>query len=31
VSPDMTRVRYAVESWFFAPTGYPHAQIPVSL
>ncbi|MET0826028.1 MAG: phytanoyl-CoA dioxygenase family protein [Acidimicrobiales bacterium] len=31
VSPDMTRVRYAVESWFFAPTGYPHAQIPVAL
>ncbi len=31
VSPEMTRVRYAVESWFFAPTGYPHAQIPVAL
>jgi hypothetical protein len=31
VSPDMTRGRYAVESWFFAPTGYPHAQIPVAL
>jgi hypothetical protein len=31
VSPEMTRVRYAVESWFFAPTGYPHAQIPLAL
>jgi hypothetical protein len=29
VSPGMTRERYAVESWFFAPSVYPHDQIPL--
>jgi hypothetical protein len=30
VSPGMTRERYAIESWFFAPTGYPGPQIPIA-
>ena len=25
----MTNARYAVESWFFAPSHYPHDQVPV--
>ncbi|MDZ7732372.1 MAG: hypothetical protein U5R31_04010 [Acidimicrobiia bacterium] len=29
VSPGMTRPRYAIESWFFAPSTYPEAQIPI--
>lgn len=29
VSPTMTRDRYAIESWFFAPATYPHEQIPI--
>jgi hypothetical protein len=29
VSPGMTRDRYTIESWFFAPSAYPDAQIPV--
>jgi hypothetical protein len=29
VSPGMTRPRYAVETWFFAPSRYPHDQIPI--
>jgi hypothetical protein len=29
VSPGMTRDRYAIESWFFAPSTYPHDQVPV--
>jgi hypothetical protein len=29
VSPGMTRERYAVETWFFAPSQYPHDQIPI--
>lgn len=29
VSPDMTESRYAIESWFFAPSSYPSTQIPV--
>jgi hypothetical protein len=29
VSPGMTRERYAVESWFFAPSKYPVDQVPV--
>jgi hypothetical protein len=29
VSPGMTRDRYTIESWFFAPSAYPEAQIPV--
>jgi hypothetical protein len=26
-TPEMTRVRYAVESWFFAPSSYPPGQV----
>jgi hypothetical protein len=29
VSPDMTQERYAIESWFFAPSTYPDDQIPI--
>ncbi len=29
VSPGMTRDRYTIESWFFAPSAYPDAQIPI--
>jgi hypothetical protein len=29
VTPGMTRERYAIESWFFAPSTYPHDQIPI--
>jgi hypothetical protein len=29
VSPGMARDRYTVESWFFAPSSYPHDQIPI--
>ena len=30
VDPEtMTRTRYALETWFFAPSTYPHEQIPV--
>ncbi|MCU0269267.1 MAG: phytanoyl-CoA dioxygenase family protein [Acidimicrobiales bacterium] len=29
ISPGMTEERYAVESWFFAPSSYPHAQVPI--
>ena len=30
VEPEMTQERYAIESWFLAPSHYPHAQIPVT-
>ena len=30
VSPEMTRDRYAVEAWFFAPSTYPHEQVPIA-
>ncbi|MCC5951657.1 MAG: phytanoyl-CoA dioxygenase family protein [Acidimicrobiia bacterium] len=30
VSPDMTKERFAIETWFFAPSTYPHSQIPIS-
>jgi len=30
VAPEMTHERYAIESWFFAPSHYPDAQIPVT-
>ena len=30
VSPDMTTERYAIETWFFAPSHYPHPQIPIA-
>jgi hypothetical protein len=29
VSEAMTRERYAIESWFFAPSHYPGDQLPV--
>jgi Phytanoyl-CoA dioxygenase (PhyH) len=29
VGPDMTRERYAMETWLFAPSTYPEGQIPV--
>jgi hypothetical protein len=29
VSPSMTHERYAIESWFFAPSRYPHDQVPL--
>jgi hypothetical protein len=29
VSPGMTRERYAIETWFFAPSAYPDGQIPL--
>jgi hypothetical protein len=29
IEPTMTRPRYAIESWFFAPTGYPDGQVPL--
>jgi hypothetical protein len=29
VAPDMIRERYAIETWFFAPSCYPSGQIPV--
>ena len=28
VSPAMHRDRYALETWFFAPSRYPESQIP---
>jgi hypothetical protein len=27
--PEMTAERHAIESWFFAPSGYPDGQIPL--
>ncbi len=27
--PEMTRERYAMETWFFAPSSYPDGQIPL--
>ena len=29
VAPGMTRARYAIESWFFAPSTYPVDQVPI--
>ena len=29
IAPGMTRERYALETWFFAPSRYPDAQIPL--
>jgi hypothetical protein len=28
-SPEMTKDRYAIEAWFFAPSAYPADQVPV--
>jgi len=30
ILPTMTRDRYAIESWFFAPSTYPHEQVPIA-
>ena len=30
IDPSMTRPRYAIESWFFAPSTYPDAQVPLA-
>jgi hypothetical protein len=30
IEPEMIRERYAIESWFFAPSHYPSDQIPVT-
>jgi hypothetical protein len=30
IDPEMIRERYAIESWFFAPSHYPPDQIPVT-
>ncbi len=30
VSASMTRSRYALESWFFAPSTYPFEQVPIA-
>ena len=30
ISPTMTRERYAIESWFFAPSTYPYEQVPIA-
>lgn len=29
LSPTMTKDRYAIESWFFAPSTYPYEQVPI--
>ena len=29
VDESMTQCRYAIESWFFAPSGYPVGQVPL--
>jgi hypothetical protein len=29
-SPEMTETRYAVETWFFAPTGFPSDYVPLA-
>ncbi len=29
IDPSMSRSRYAIESWFFAPTSYPDGQVPI--
>ena len=30
IEPEMTHERYTLESWFFAPSHYPHDQIPIA-
>jgi hypothetical protein len=30
VSPGMSIERYAIETWFFAPSHYPHPQVPIA-
>jgi hypothetical protein len=29
-TPEMTRERHAIESWFFSPTAYPPGQLPLA-
>lgn len=29
LTPEMNRPRYAIESWFFAPSAYPDGQVPL--
>jgi hypothetical protein len=29
VEPDMPNTRYAIESWFFGPSGFPGAYVPI--
>ena len=29
VTPSMTKERYAIESWFFAPSSFPPDQVPL--
>jgi hypothetical protein len=29
VEPTMTRARYGIEAWFFAPSAYPPGQVPI--
>lgn len=29
IGPEMTKIRYAIESWFFAPSHYPVSQVPI--
>lgn len=29
IDPAMTRDRYAIESWFFAPSQFPYEQVPI--
>ena len=29
ITPDMTEERYAIESWFFAPSHFPDSQVPL--
>jgi hypothetical protein len=29
IEPTMTRPRYAIEAWFFAPSSYPAGQVPI--
>jgi hypothetical protein len=29
IGPHMTDTRYAIESWFFGPSTYPHEQVPI--
>jgi hypothetical protein len=31
VTPEMTHARYAIETWFFAPSTYPDGQVPLVL
>jgi hypothetical protein len=30
IAPTMTSERFAIESWFFAPSTYPYEQVPIA-